>query len=86
MLRGSMRIVLPAAVLLVACGSEAPAEPGGSAGRTFVVRVGHEFEIRLQSIGPGEYRAPPSISSGAIRFHGATLATPPVPAGLTPST
>ena len=77
------RALVLAVLLLAGCGSEAPTDPAGSSGRAFTVTARQDFEIRLQSIGPGEYRSPPSISSAAIRFHGVNLATPHVPAGVT---
>jgi hypothetical protein len=77
------RILILAAVLLAGCGTETPTDPTGSSGRTFTVQAGQNLEIRLQSIGPGEYRSPPSISSGAIEFRGVSLAAPHVPAGVT---
>ena len=72
-----------AAVFVAGCGSEAPTDPAAVSGHAFSARVGQELEIRLQSIGPGEYRSPPDISSDAVRFRGASLATPHVPAGVT---
>lgn len=47
------------------------------------VRVGTEVRIRLQSIGPGEYASPPTISSASLRFEDVVLAAPHVPAGVT---
>jgi hypothetical protein len=68
---------------LAGCGSEELTNPAGSSGRAFSVEAGQDFEIRLQSLGPGEYRSPPAISSGAIRFGGVRLTPPHVPAGVT---
>ncbi|MFL5494537.1 MAG: hypothetical protein ACJ8DC_09165 [Gemmatimonadales bacterium] len=73
---------LLAALFLTRCGSEA-LEVNGGAGRTFAVAAGQELDIRLQNIGPGEYRAPPAISSGAIKFLDVSVVGPPVPAGET---
>jgi hypothetical protein len=51
-----------------------------------VLRVHHKaripFDIRLQTVGPGEYEAP-GISSPAVRFTGVSLVPPFVPAGPT---
>ena len=71
-----------AGLVLAGCG-EGPTDPADSRGRAFTVGVGGELEIRLQSIGPGEYRSPPAISSGAIRFREVRQAPVFVPAGAT---
>jgi hypothetical protein len=76
-------MLILAALLFAGCGSETPTDTTGSSGRAFTVQAGQELEIRLQSIGPGEYRSPPSVSSNAIRFRDVSLATPHVPAGVT---
>lgn len=47
------------------------------------VRLGTEVRRKLQTIGPGEYRNPPTISSPSLRFEGVVLAGPYVPAGVT---
>jgi hypothetical protein len=79
----SARFLPLAGLLLTACGSEGLTGPPESSGRAFIVQAGQQLEIRLQSIGPGEYRSPPSVSSPVISFQSVSLATPPVPAGLT---
>ncbi len=76
-------VLLLTALLLAGCDSETPTDTNGNSGRTFTVKTGQEFEIRLQSIGPGEYRSPPGVSSSAVRFREVRLATPHVPAGVT---
>lgn len=55
----------------------------GQPGRTVQVTVHGEVQLRLQSIGPGEYVSPPQLSSAAVRFVGASLTGPAVPAGVT---
>lgn len=81
---GCRRMLIPAALLMTGCGSGAPTDTtAGSRGEAFAVPAGEAFEIRLQSIGPGEYRSPPSVSTSAVRFRDAGLATPHVPAGVT---
>jgi len=67
---------------LSACSGAPTAFNAGPSG-TFSLRVGHELALRVQSIGPGEYTAPPQISSTAIRFVSSTLVGPAVPAGET---
>lgn len=37
----------------------------------------------LQTVGPGEYESPPSVSSPALRFLDESLVSPSVPAGPT---
>jgi hypothetical protein len=73
---------LAAAAVLGGCGVESVAPENGSGGR-FSVRVGQELELKLQTIGPGEYVSPPVLSSSALRFLNVQLIGPPVPAGLT---
>ena len=36
-------------------------------GRTLRVAVGQEFELILQTIGPGKYKSPPSISDNSSK-------------------
>ena len=79
----SARVLALAALLLAGCASEGPTDAGEGIGRAFTVQAGRQLEIRLQSIGPGEYLAPPSISSTVIRFVDVREATPHVPAGVT---
>jgi len=71
-----------AALLLIACGAE-PLAQDGAPGKTVLVRVGQSLDLKLQTIGPGEYASPPTISSAAVRFLGVSLIGPPVPAGVT---
>ncbi len=74
---------LAAAVLLLAGCGDTPTGVSAIPGRTFSVVLGQGLDLRLQNIGPGEYRAPPTISSGAVRFRSVELVTPAVPAGET---
>jgi hypothetical protein len=76
-------ILVVAELFLAGCGSDSLTDMNGTTGRTFTVAPGQEVDIRLQSIGPGEYQAPPAISSTAIRFQSAGLVGPSVPAGVT---
>jgi hypothetical protein len=52
-------------------------------GAPLEVHVGDRFRVTLQSIGPGEFRAPPDISGTAVQF--LEVATPDVvvPGGVT---
>jgi hypothetical protein len=71
-----------AAAGLAGCGGS-PSEVDGSLGETLSVTAGQELSLTLQSIGPGEYVSPPSVSSAALRFLDVRLAGPAVPAGVT---
>lgn len=71
------------ALIALGCSSDAISGISGQPGRTIEVQVRGEVQIRLQSIGPGEYVAPPQLSSAAVRFVGAELTGPQVPAGVT---
>jgi hypothetical protein len=72
-----------ATVLLAACGSDTPTGVSGIPSRTLTALRGQLVDIRLQTIGPGEYDSLPTISSPAVRFRGASEVTPAVPAGAT---
>jgi hypothetical protein len=74
---------LSLALALTACSSDTPTGVNAAPGRTFAVTVGGEVQLRLQSIGPGEYLAPPQLSSMNARFVGVSLVGPAVPAGVT---
>ena len=64
-------------LLLAACGNE-PFAANGIPSRTLSVRVGQELDLTLQTIGPGQYESPPTISSPSIRFLDVALAHNPV--------
>lgn len=70
-------------LIALACASEGISGINGQPGRIIEVPVHGEVQIRLQSIGAGEYVAPPQLSSAAVRFVGASLTGPSVPAGVT---
>ena len=70
------------ALLLAACGLE-PLAVNGSPSRTLSLVVGQELDLTLQTIGPGEYESPPTLSSPSIRFLDVAFVTPTVPAGPT---
>jgi hypothetical protein len=58
---------------------------GSTVGETLNVGVGQELELILQSVGPGEYKSPPTVSSPSLQFLDATLIPPnlDLPSGLT---
>ena len=47
-----------------------------SEGQTLRVAVGEELDLTLQTVGPGEYQSPPSVSSSSLQFLDATPITP----------
>src|SRR2546425_11383618 len=49
---------------------------GGTEGQTLRVAVGEELDLTLQTVGPGEYQSPPSVSSSSLQFLDATPITP----------
>jgi hypothetical protein len=67
---------------LAGCGGS-PTEVNGSRGQTLSVTAGQELSLTLQSIGPGEYVSPPTVSSSALSFLDVQLVGPAVPAGVT---
>ena len=78
------RVFAIAAALTFAtgCGSPSPVEVRG-ANLLLTVALGADVRITLQTIGPGEYAAPPTISAPFIRFESVSLKSPYVPAGPT---
>ncbi len=51
--------------------------------QSLTVPVGTQFNVTLQTIGPGEYSSPPTVSSAAVRFLDVAQADIAVPAGPT---
>jgi len=45
-------------------------------GETLRIAVGEELDLTLQTVGPGEYQSPPSVSSSSLQFLDATPITP----------
>jgi len=68
-----------------ACGGSNPVSVSirGDTSQTLTVPAGTEFTVTLQTIGPGEYSSPPSISSGVVRFLDAAQLSFAVPGGAT---
>src|ERR1700741_1196792 len=67
-----------------ACGGKNPVSVSikGSTSQSFDVPAGTQFNVTLQTIGPGEYDNP-SVSSQAVHFLDVSQVTPNVPAGPT---
>lgn len=70
---------------LAGCGESDPVwiDVARTESQTITVDPGAQFAITLQTIGPGAYESPPSISSPAVDFVDVTLVSPYVPAGPT---
>jgi hypothetical protein len=64
----------------VAC-SKGPLEVRGSQSQTFRIAVGQELDLTVGTVGPGEYKAPPTISSNALRFLDVQFVGPYTPGG-----
>ena len=79
------RLVLGLGAVLLgvpACGSKSLTITGPGS-RSVAVARGAEFTVVLQTVGPGEYQSPPTLSSGALQFLGVRQAALTVPAGPT---
>ena len=82
----TVRVVPILAILTTAaCGGENPVSVSemGSTSRSLSVPAGSQFSVTLQTIGPGEYGSPPTVSSGAVHFLDVSSVSPYVPAGPT---
>ncbi len=79
------RAAIVVIALVAACRSGNPVAISitGSTSRTFTVPSGNQFSVTLQTIGPGEYSSPPSLSSSAVQFRDVADVCPCVPAGPT---
>ena len=76
-------LLVVAFAILSACGLEQLVSTYGYPGRSLSVAVGQGLNVTLQTVGPGEYASPPTVSSVALRFLGDSLIGPPIPAGPT---
>lgn len=68
--------------LLASCATE-PLSVRGSQSQTLDIAVGQELDVTLQTVGPGQYLSPPSVSSVSLRFLDVAFVSPSVPAGPT---
>jgi hypothetical protein len=79
--------VVPILVLVIAsdCGGNNPAALSitGSTSRSVTIPAGNEFSVTLQTIGPGAYDSPPTVSSAAVHFLDVAQTSLVVPAGPT---
>ena len=74
--------VLVAATPLSGCTTE-PLAVRSTHGQTLTLSVGQQLDLTVGTVGPGEYVAPPSISSTALRFLDAKVVAPHLPSGPT---
>jgi hypothetical protein len=66
--------------LLAACGHD-PLAISDWQSRTVTLAVGQELDLTVGTVGPGAYKVPPAISSGALRFLDVKEVPPYEPAG-----
>jgi hypothetical protein len=71
---------LVAAFLAGACGSRGPFEVYGQPSGAFSVAVGQQIDIKIGTVGPGEYVSPPTLNGSAIAFLSVTAGAA-MPAG-----
>ena len=78
-------VPLLALFMATACGEKTPVDVSivGNTSQSLTVSDGNQFSVTLQTIGPGEYSSPPTVSSGAVHFIDVAQASPVVPAGPT---
>jgi hypothetical protein len=55
----------------------------GNTSQSLTVPAGTQFSVTLQTVGPGEYGSPPTVSSEAVHFLDVSQVIPNVPAGPT---
>lgn len=67
----------------LSCGAKNPVSVSikSNSSQTLTVRAGTEFSVTLQTIGPGEFASPPTVSSGAVQFLDVSIVGPNAPAG-----
>ena len=85
-LRAAVRPIPLFAVLVAsACSEKNPVDFAlkGNTSQSLTVPAGAAFSVTLQTIGPGEYASPPSVSSDAVHFLDVSQVSPVVPAGPT---
>ena len=70
------------ALMVSSCG-QGSLEANGLPSHSISIKAGQALELTLQTIGPGEYASPPSVSSPAVRWRDVHLVAPAVPAGPT---
>ena len=78
--------LVPILTVLIAssCGGKNPVAVSikGSS-QSITVPAGTQFSVTLQTIGPGEYSSPPTVSTAMVHFLDVSQVIPVVPAGPT---
>lgn len=79
------RLTLRTVVLCASCSSDSrgPLELLGAPPRTMSVALNQELRVKLQTVGPGQYVSPPTLTGSALRFLGADVVGPYLPGGPT---
>lgn len=66
---GVLSVFLVLAIFAMeACHGPSPFEVYGAPNAKFSIAVGQEIDIRLQTVGPGSYVAPPALTGSAIEY------------------
>ncbi|MCC6929464.1 MAG: hypothetical protein IT359_10780 [Gemmatimonadaceae bacterium] len=82
--RALLRAVALVAATSLACRTDSIVSlSAAERNRRVTAHVGDQITITLQTIGPGEYASPPTISSPAVVFRDVSGCGTPVPAGPT---
>ena len=81
---GQLRRLTIGLLLLAGCSTESiVALTAAERNRQVSLSTGDGLDVTLQSIGPGEYASPPTMSSSAVAFLDVAYVGPSVPAGVT---
>jgi hypothetical protein len=85
-MRPTLSYLTCTAVLLfttLSCGAKNPVSVSlkSNSSQTLTVPAGTEFSVTLQTIGPGEFASPPTVSSRAVQFLDVSTVGPNAPAG-----
>ena len=74
-------IGLVAVLLAGACSSRGPFEVWGQPSAAFSIAVGQQLDVKIGTVGPGEYLSPPTLNGSAIEFLSVTSGVS-VPSGV----
>jgi hypothetical protein len=68
--RSQLALALLAAFVIAACHGPSPFEVYGPTTATFSIAIGQDIDIHMQTVGPGDFGSPPTLSGSAIEFLG----------------